>query len=304
MNKIKSFIKRLFLPSGVTIGFLIPFSFAGIFYLIAADAAILEKTAVALLCTYTLTVISIRIPTAVDFLKSVQKNNAFVHKFTTDPFMRVKFSLPASIVFDLIYIVIQCIIGLVNQSFWFYVLAGYYVALVVMRLFLLKEFSPQTTTAKSSLQVRLFIGISLIFLNLALGAMVFYIVKYGRGFTTGWLFSLAMLSYTIGALITATVGVIKYRKLKSPALTASKVINFTAAAVSVLVLETVLIDTFGGSESYAFRRQVTEITGISVCAFVLILSVFLVLTPARAKIHKRRRLKKAKEQKEHSLPKT
>ncbi len=298
MKKIKSFFKWLLWPTGVTIGFLISFSGAGIFYLSVANTSTAEKILVSVLSLYTVAVIGIRIPTVIDFLKSVQKNNSFVHKFTTDPFMRVKFSLPASIVFDLIYIAIQCIIGLVTRSFWFYVLAGYYVALVVMRLFLWREFKPGVTTAKTSLQIRLFIGISLIFLNLALGGMVFYIVNYGRGFTTGRLFSLAMLSYTIGALITATVGVIKYRKLHSPALTASKVINFTAAAVSVLVLETVLIDTFGSSESYAFRRQVTEITGLLVCSFVLILSVFLVLTPARAKIRKKKRQKKANEQKE------
>ncbi len=298
MKKIKALIKRFFLPTGVTIGFLIPFSFAGIFYLIVASRQLVEKIAVILLSLYTLTVIALRVPTVIEFLKSVQKNNVFVYKFTTDPFMRVKFSLPASIVFDLIYIAIQCIIGLVTRSFWFYVLAGYYVALVVMRLFLLREFSPGVRTVKSGLQVRLFIGISLMFLNIALGGMVFYIVKYGRGFTTGWLFSLAIVSYTIGALITATVGMIKYRKLRSPALTASKVINFTAAAVSILVLETVLIDTFGSAESYVFRKQVTEITGIAVCLFVFILSVLLVLTPARVKIRQKRRAKKREKEKQ------
>ncbi len=292
MNKLFKFIKRLFLPSGVTIAFLIPFSTAGLFYIFIADANLLEKTVAIAVSVYTLTVILIRIPTVIGFLKSVQRNNIFVHKFTTDPFLRVKFSLPASIIFDIVYIVMQCVLGLINMSFWFYVLAGYYTALLVMRIFLFYDFKPGSTSTRNSTQVRLFIGISLIFMNLALIFMVFYIVIYGRGFTTGWLCSVAMFSYTVGALITATVGVIKYRKLHSPALTASKVINFTAAAVSMLILETVLIDTFGSAESFEFRRRVTAITGTAVCSFVFILSLFLVFTPSLLKRRAKRREKK------------
>lgn len=298
MKKLFKFIKRLFMPSGATIAFLIPFSLAGLFYIFIADANPIERTVATAAAIYTFAVILIRVPTVINFLKSVQRNNIFVHKFTTDPFLRVKFSLPASIIFDIVYIVMQCVLGLINMSFWFYVLAGYYTALLVMRIFLLYDFKPGNTATRNSAQVRLFIGISLIFMNLALIFMVFYIVKYGRGFTTGWLCSIAMFSYTVGALITATVGVIKYRKLRSPALTASKVINFTAAAVSMLILETVLIDTFGSSESYEFRRRVTAITGSAVCTFVFILSLFLVFTPP---ILKRRQRKKNEEEKTYEL---
>ncbi len=295
MKKIKSFIKCLLLPTGVTIAFCIPFSAAGVFHLIISETSLFEKIFVALLCIYTLTVIGIRIPSVIEFLKSVQKNNVFVNRFTTDPFMRAKFSIPASIVFDIIYISIQCIIGLVTMSFWYYLLAGYYVALAVMRLFLLREFKPGKTL-KSGLQVRLFIGISLLFLNIALGGIVFYIVNFDRGFTfsIGWIGSLATLSYTIGALITATVGVTKYRKLRNSALTASKVINFTSAAVSILVLETVLIDTYGSAESLEFRRTITSVTGALVCIFVLSLAVYLIFAPIKAKIKHKKRLRAAK----------
>ncbi len=289
MKKIKEFIKKLFLPSGVAIGFLMPFSVAGLFYIFITHTNVLEKIIAITIAIYTLTVILVRIPAVIEFLKSVQKNNVFVNKFTTDPFLRVKISLPTSIIFDVIYAAVQCVIGLVTMSFWFYILAGYYAALIVMRLFLLREFRPGLTKPKNGLQIRLFIGISLLFMNIALIGVVFYIVNYGRGFTTGWLFSLIILSYTIGALITATYGVIKYRKLCSSALTASKVINFTAAAVSILILETVLIDTFGSAESMEFRRHVTLITGICVCTFVLILSLYLIFSQAKIKRRTRKR---------------
>lgn len=294
MKKITNRICRLFLPTGVTIGFLVPFSFSWIFYVFIAKASTPEKILALALAAYTLTVLLVRIPDIVNFLKSLQKNNKFVNRFTTDPFLRVKISLPTSIIFDIIYAVIQCIIGMITLSFWFYVLACYYVMLAIMRLVLFREFRPSTSETKNSLEVRLFVGISLFIMNIALAAIVYYIVNFERGFTTGWLFSLAIVSYTIGALITAIVGLTKYRRLKSPALTASKVINFTAAAISILILETVLIDTFGSEKSCEFRRIITSITGTGVCTFVLILSLYLIFSPGIIKKKRKHNNKKEK----------
>lgn len=274
MKPIKSFFERILFPSGVFLAFLVPFSVGGLLYAIfdGMRAPVFPLTCA--LVAYALLLLSLRIPILVKFLIKLQRNNAFVHQFTTDPFMRVKFSLPASIIFDIIYASVQLVYGIMNMSLWFCVLTGYYIALAVIRMFLLREFRPgllgSTTTR---LQIRRFVGISLLGMNIALSAMVVYIVKFDRGFTTGWLFSLIMVSYTIGALITATVGSIKFRKLNHTALTVSKVVNLVAAAVSVLVLETTLFDTFGAERTT--RRLITSITGFVVCLITLVLALFL-----------------------------
>jgi len=277
MKKIK---KHIIFPNGVFLAFLVPFSAGGVFSVMYGSLRLgIEEPHVSIviyaIAAYTLLVLLARIPCIVRFCIPLQKNNPFVHRFTTDSFLRVKFSLPMSLLFDVIYAFVQCVLGLINMSLWFYVLAGYYIALASIRFFLFREFRPWNRKSIPGHVVRRFVGTSLLIMNITLAVMILYIVKYDRGFTSGWLFSLVMVSYTIGALITATVGFIKYRSLNSPALTVSKVVNFVAAAVSLLVLETTLFDTFRWP--VGMRRNVTTITGAVVCTFVLVLALLLIM---------------------------
>lgn len=281
MKHIKTAFMRILLPSGVFLAFLVPFSAGGLLYAVFDGMRAPVFPIACAVSAYTVILLLARIPLLIRFVISLQKNNPFVHQFTTDPFLRVKFSLPSSIIFDIIYALVQCIHGFINMSLWFYVLVGYYIALAVIRVFLLREFRPGLGGRKTQLQIRRFVGISLLLMNLALSVMVVYIVRFDRGFTTGWLFSLIIVSYTIGALITATVGCIKYRKLNNPALTVSKVVNLIAAAVSVLVLETTLFDTFGGP--HEMRRTITAVTGGAVCLLTLVLAIYLIFARSKKK---------------------
>ena len=275
MKGLKALFTRILFPSGVLLAFLVPFSAGGLLYAVFDGMRFPVFPLACAVTAYTLVTLIARIPILVRFIISVQKNNHFVHKFTTDPFLRIRFSLPMSIIFDILYALVQLVHAIINMSLWFYGLVGYYIGLAVIRMFLLREFKPVIYPTKTKGQIRHFVGISLLLMNIALSVMVIYIVKFDRGFTTGWLFSLIIVSYTIGALITATVGCIKYRNLNSPALSISKVVNLVAAAVSVLVLETTLFDTFGGPGE--LRRTITAVTGGVVCFLTLVLALYLTI---------------------------
>ena len=58
---------------------------------------------------------------------------------------------------------------------------------------------------------------------------------------------------------------------------AAKVINFTAALVSMLSLETAMLAQFGGAEEVMFRRIMTGATGGVVCAAVLGAAIFMIV---------------------------
>ena len=60
-------------------------------------------------------------------------------------------------------------------------------------------------------------------------------------------------------------------------ISAAKVINFTAALVSMLSLETAMLAQFGGAEEVMFRRIMTGATGGVVCAAVLGAAIFMIV---------------------------
>lgn len=59
-------------------------------------------------------------------------------------------------------------------------------------------------------------------------------------------------------------------------MSAAKVINLTAALVSMLTLTTAMLASFGGDDP-AFRKTMTACVGNGVCMIVLGMSVFMLI---------------------------
>lgn len=85
-----------------------------------------------------------------------------------------------------------------------------------------------------------------------------------------------MAMYTFYAVITAGKNVVKYRKYGSPVMLAAKVINLTAALVSMLSLETAMLTQFNGGRDVAFRQKMSAITGAGVCVIVLGMATYMI----------------------------
>lgn len=65
---------------------------------------------------------------------------------------------------------------------------------------------------------------------------------------------------------------IQYRKYHQPLLSVTKVVNLSAALVSMLVLETAMLEQFDNSQNpEAFRKIMTSITSIAVCSVILLM---------------------------------
>ena len=76
--------------------------------------------------------------------------------------------------------------------------------------------------------------------------------------------------------------VIKFRKYKSPVMSAAKAIKLAAALVSMLSLETAMLTQFGSDENpETFRQIMTGTTGGAVCIIVLAMAVFMIVRSTR-----------------------
>ena len=82
-------------------------------------------------------------------------------------------------------------------------------------------------------------------------------VRQNKGFEYSGLLIYTMALYAFYSIITAVINVVKFRKYGNLIMSAAKVINLTAALVSMLSLETAMIAQFG-SDAAAFRQIMTS----------------------------------------------
>ena len=81
-------------------------------------------------------------------------------------------------------------------------------------------------------------------------------------------------AYSIFLIALAVNNVVKYRRFKSPILSAVKAIGFLASLVSILMFQTTLLEYFG--ENTEFIRRMDTVTGAGVAAVIIIIAVDMI----------------------------
>ena len=209
--------------------------------------------------------------------KNFRNENKYARRWREDAPLRVKLSLYASLSWNTLYGIFQLWLGFYHHTFWFCSLGAYYIFLAVMRFFLAHHtarYSPRERM-RSELKRYRACGIVLLFMNLALALIVFFMVYWNRTFDHHMITAIAMAAYTFTALATAIVNVVKYRKYQSPVYSASKAINLAAACVSMLTLESTMLTTFGDGEINA--RLMLGLTGGAVVALIVTMAVCMIM---------------------------
>ena len=115
----------------------------------------------------------------------------------------------------------------------------------------------------------------MVLLNLSLTAIVIQMVWQNKAYSYPEIIIIAVATYTFYTVTVSIIDLVKYRKFKSPVMSAAKAIRFAAALVSLLTLETAMLVQYGDDE--LFRRLMTALTGAGVCIIVLGMSVYMVI---------------------------
>lgn len=231
------------------------------------------------LSAYTLTVWCFKIPYLIRFFRDFKNGNKYVQRWLNDERLRVNVSLYSSLLFNTAYGVFQLWLGIYHRTFWFCSLAGYYILLALMRLFLVKytrKNNPGERMREELLKYRA-CGYVFLVMNLALALMIFFMVYWNRTFVHHEITTITMAAYTFTAFTLAIVNIIKYRKYNSPVYSASKAISLSAACVSMLTLESTMLTTFGeGTTDALTRKLLLGLTGEAVSAFVIALAIYMI----------------------------
>ena len=210
-----------------------------------------------------------------DFIKI----NPYLYKYTTDIIFKTTANLYCSLVINMFVAGTNLFSGIYYHSFWFGTLAVYYIFLAFMRFVLLqhvKVYSVSRNLVSEFKQYR-FCGIILLLLNIALSGVVILVIQQNKSFRYMGILIYIMAIYAFYSIGLAIYNIIKFRKLRSPILSASKVVNFIVALVSMFALETAMLAQFTTTRNSHFKQIMLTITGIIVCITSLTITVYMII---------------------------
>lgn len=235
---------------------------------------------------YTLTIVCLAcwktIPGYYKNIKGKVYENKYANWYFTDRVFKTHVNLYRSLVINLLYVGVNAVSAVVYNTAWFAVFAIYYAIMAIMR-FLLVRYVGRNQIGQSLLgewkRSRLCAYV-LMTVNLALSGAVLMMVYHQRGFEYRGFLIYVMALYTFYITTTAMIDVIKYRKFKSPVMSASNVIKLAAALVSMLMLETAMFAQFGGESSPEFQSIMIMATGGGIAVTVTAMSIYMIIRSA------------------------
>lgn len=231
------------------------------------------------LAFYTLCAVCARLPRLFRRVKAFKAENRYLRRWSEEPRLRMNVTLSGNVLWNGAYGAMQLGLGIYHRSAWFYALAAYYASLAVMRFCLVRHTLRHKPGENMRRELGYYRACGWIFLvmNLALSAMMFYMIRENRATEHHEITTIAMAAYTFFTLIWAIVNVPRYRKYNSPAMSAARVVSLASALVSLLTLENTMLVTFGGAEMSGRTRQLfLALSGGAVSVSIVIMAITMI----------------------------
>lgn len=236
------------------------------------------------LSAYCLTVIVLALPAPIRSIKSGIRNkisrSEFGKMYLDDTAFRGSVGIYQGMIVNFLYVVFRFFVGIRYASVWFITMAVYYLLLGGIRLFLISNY--RRRRRENEIACYRTVALLLFLLNIPMGGMIVLMVKTDAGyFYPGYVIYLSAL-YTFYTVILSVVNLVKFRRLGSPILSAAKALNFVAALMSLLGLQTAMISQFS-TNGEVFRRMMNTVTGGGVWFAVVLTAVYMLLRSKRMK---------------------
>lgn len=295
MERIKKILKKLFcLPPVPTLLISVP-SYGFVIYALAGENVNPVIAYVSyFLSAYALIITITGITGVVRFVRQGIDKHPLVRKaldiplverYLREDMFRAETALYQGFFINILYAGIKMFSGILYKSVWFVTLAVYYILLAIMRASLLHYVRKDEKNKISEWKRYRLCGIILLLMNVALTGIVILVVHQNSGFEYPGVLIYVMAMYTFYAAITAVRNVVKFKRYGSPVMSAAKVINLTAALVSMLSLETAMLTQFGAADDPVFRQIMTASTGAGISMIVLGMAAFMIVWSTKQMKH-------------------
>lgn len=225
---------------------------------------------------YCLTVLVLPLPRLIQDAKAsvMRRINgmAFGGRYVNDLAFRGSVSIYRGMTVNFLYVLFRIVVGIRYASMWFISMAVYYLVLGVLRLSLILSYRQKVNIDELRCYRRT--AWLLFLLNIPMGGMITLMVLTNSGYSyPGYVIYLSAM-YTFYTMVTSVINLVRFRRLGSPILSAAKVLNFIAALMSILSLQTAMIAQFS-AESDSFRKTMNAITGGVIWLCVILTAVYM-----------------------------
>ncbi len=228
------------------------------------------------LSAYCLTIITLPLPRLIRNVRlSVMRQingTAFGGRYVNDLAFRGSVGIFQGMTVNFIYVLFRVVVGIRYASVWFISMAVYYLVLGVLRLLLILSYYHRTEI--DGLRCYRRTARLLLLLNIPMGGIIILMILTNSGYSyPGYVIYLSAM-YTFYTVIDSAINLVRFRRLGSPILSAAKVLNFIAALMSVLGLQTAMIAQFG-TEDDRFRKLINAVTGGTVWFSVIFIAAYM-----------------------------
>lgn len=224
--------------------------------------------------------------------KTRLSRNKYAGTFLASYTVRTVVYSSLSTLLDFAYVVVNGVTAIVYHSIWYYALAAYYFALMVIRLFVilcagqgLKKYGKESPAFdERKLNIYLVSGIALLLLEASLSGVITLMIVLPKETQTGFVLAIANAAYTFTRVILAIVNKVKSGKRQEPVTQALRNLNLTDALVSLFSLQITLSAAVGGD----LPLQMNGLVGFAVCFFTACLGIYMIFDGVRRKKKLRR----------------
>lgn len=213
--------------------------------------------------------------------RNVLLSNKATSRYIRDADYRSKVSLYSGLVVNSLFGMFKCVTGCYYRSPWFIAIGIYYIVLGMIRFVLLHNVRRTEQEAHLELRKRKewlgyrSCGIMMLLMDITMVGMIIQMVWQDKSnFYIEWTVYLSAI-YTFYYFTTALISMIKFFRWKNALVSAAKNVSLAGAAMSVLMLQTTMLTSFGdGIES---NRLMNGITGTVVSLFCVGLAIFMIV---------------------------
>lgn len=231
---------------------------------------------------FTLVNIFIPLPDHVYKVKEIIHKNKVATRYVYDYEYRSNIVMQIGFLGNTAYALINLFMGLITKQVWFASIGIFYTifgflkfALLIKQAHLLKCENMRERKA-SSLRVWRFFGLTMFIITIPTTIMVAQMIYYNRNYYYGPIITFGYFIYTSIYLVAAIVKVFQAKMRKNPIFTAYSNMSFCGALMSVLALQTAMINAFKLDDS--MRRAINTATGALIIATFYAISIVVFIS--------------------------
>lgn len=211
--------------------------------------------------------------------------NPIASLFISDFRFRGELSLYQGLLMSTLFAVFKGAAAIFYQSPWFAAVAGYYVIFGASRLLLVRSYRKSQRTDGEERRRRELKGYQqcaclMFLLNIGMAVMAAQLIFEEHTIAYPGSVIYITAAYTFYILTLSVVNVVKFRRLNSPVLSASKALNLAGALMSLFTLQNALTSRFGSGDSN-FRLAMNSVVGLIVCLSMLAMAVYMLVHSTR-----------------------